>query len=107
MTIEMATKSESAEIAVLQTQMEEVKGQIRDVKLSLDLGNKAQAESFKILSSKLDGVPYSLSAIEGRVTILEKRLSKSWVNNTLSAILGVVLTGLVSLIVFLIVGRVG
>lgn len=94
----MATKSESAEIAVLQTQMD-------DVQKSIATLDTNQTTNFKILSDKLDGIPYSITAIDARITVLEKKNSKSWVNNTLSALLGIIVTGLVSLIIFLLTNQ--
>lgn len=90
---DMATKSESAEIAVLQSQME-------DVKASLATLDTNQSSNFKILSEKLDGIPYSITAIDARLKIVERRQSRTWLSNSLSAILGAILTGMVTFIVF-------
>lgn len=91
----MATKSENAEIAVLQSQMEDVTKSLGDLKV-------AQDTNFKALSDKLDGIPYSISAVEARVTVLEKRSTRSWINNSLAALLGAILSGMVALITYLL-----
>lgn len=89
----MATKSESAEIAVLQTQMEDVKSSL----ITLDVNHTS---NFKVLSEKLDGIPYSLTALEARIKEVEKRQNRTWLSNVLAAVLGAILTGMITFIVF-------
>lgn len=80
----MANKSENSEIAVLQTQMEEV------------------LKSLDTINTKLDNYA-STFATNSRVAEVEKKLKEldrkktlqTWVTGTLSAILGAVLTILI------------
>jgi len=76
----MATKSENADIAVLQTEM------------------KAVNETLGKIDSKLtvmDGKLNVANSLEKRVIMLEKAKAKNWIFNTLSAIAGAVLLYLI------------
>ena len=94
----MATKTENAEIAVLQTQMKQVTE-------TLDNVQKAQEVHYKVISEKLDAlnpIPFTIESMQKRLTILENTSKKSWVKSTQSAIVGAILTITVGLLIFLI-----
>ena len=83
----MATKTENAEIAVLQTQMKQVTD-------TLDNVQKAQEEHYKVITSKLDAlnpIPFTVVSLEARVKSLEKAKSRNWLFNTASAGVGALL----------------
>ena len=87
----MTTKAESVEIAVLQTQMTEVKTQLSDF-------GKAQSEGFATLNTKLDTVTPLIPEVASHtkeIELLKKQVNKSWVKNTGSALVGALLFFLV------------
>lgn len=87
----MATKTENAEIAVLQTQMKQVTETLGNVQ-------KAQEEHFQAITAKLDAlnpIPYTVVSLEARVKTLEKARAKNWLFNTASAGIGALLFFLV------------
>ena len=83
----MATKTENAEIAVLQTQMKQVTD-------TLDNVQKAQEEHFKAITAKLDAlnpIPFTVVSLEARIKSLERARGKNWILNTASAGVGALL----------------
>lgn len=83
----MATKQESIEIAVLQTQMKNV-----DVKL--ETLSKEQHEGFAVINLKLDSfslIPAQVEDNRKRVEKLERAGGKIWILNTASAGVGALL----------------
>jgi len=76
----MATKSENADIAVLQTEMKTVNETLGKIDSKLT-----------VMDEKLDVA----NSLEKRVTTLEKARAKNWIFNTLSAIAGAVLLYLI------------
>jgi len=85
------TKSTETEIAVLQTQM-------TDVKASLEAIKSDQHTNFTALSEKIDNLTKTtqdITTIEARLSIVEESKNKEWIRNTLSAIAGIVLASLI------------
>lgn len=87
----MVAKSTETEIAVLQTQM-------TDVKLSLEVIKAEQHTNYQALASKIDNLvntPLEITTINARLNRLELNRSKIWVWQTLSAAAGAVISLLV------------
>ena len=85
------TKSTETEIAILQTQM-------TDVKASLEVIKAEQHANFQAISAKIDALANTPSEIEGiykRLSSLERSRSRVWVLNTMSAVAGAILLFLV------------
>lgn len=85
------TKSTESEIAVLQSQM-------TDVKASLEVIKAEQHTNFQALAQKIDNLsntPTEINVIGERLTKVEKALARSWVGNTLSAAAGGIFVSLV------------
>lgn len=85
------TKSTETEIAVLQTQM-------TDVKASLEVIKSEQHSNFQALAVKIDNLantPTEITTLTGRVRKLEKAQSRQWVFQTMSAGMGALLFFLV------------
>jgi len=83
----MTTKSESVEIAVLQTQMKTVETQLNTL-------NKSQTEGFAVINTKLDSVTPLIAEVDAHakeIEMLKKQVNKSWVKNTGSALVGALL----------------
>jgi hypothetical protein len=84
-------KSTETEIAVLQTQMQEVKA-------SLEVIKAEQHSNFTAIASKIDNLsntPLEINSIHKRLNALEVAKSKDWVWKTLSAVAGAVLASLI------------
>lgn len=84
-------KSTETEIAVLQTQM-------ADVKASLEVIKSDQHTNFQALAVKIDNLsntPVEISTINSRLNDLERARSRVWILNTLSAVAGAILLFLV------------
>lgn len=84
-------KSTESEIAVLQSQM-------TDVKASLEVIKAEQHTNFQALALKIDNLsntPLEINSIHTRLKKLEQAESKKWVWNSLSAIAGAVMTALI------------
>lgn len=84
-------KSTETEIAVLQTQMTEVKASLETMKLD-------QHTNFIALSNKIDGLsgtPLEMKEMDKRLVNLEKSKARNWIWNTLSAMAGAALAGLI------------
>lgn len=87
----MATKSTETEIAILQTQM-------TDVKTSLEVIKADQHSNFQTLALKIDNLantPLEIDSIMKRLSSLEKSRSRVWVLNTFSALAGALMLFLV------------
>lgn len=85
------TKSTETEIAILQTQMQ-------DVKTSLETIKADQHSNFQALALKIDNLsntPLEISTINDRLTAVEKSKNREWVRNTMSAIVGGVFIALI------------
>lgn len=89
------TKSTETEIAVLQTQMTDVKASLETIKID-------QHTNFTVLSNKIDSLANTPAEIQNlkdgfdnRITKLERSKAKNWIWNTLSAIAGVALASLI------------
>lgn len=85
------TKSTETEIAILQTQMTEVKASLEVIKAD-------QKTNFDAVLSEIKGLsntPTEIVAIYTRIAALEKSKARNWVWNTLSAFVGAVLVSLV------------
>lgn len=87
----MASKSENAEIAVLQDQMDTLKADVKEI-----------GHDTKIIMRQLDQLPQNFvttATFENYRIANEKELNKirkrRWVENTLSAAAGVALTALI------------
>jgi len=84
----MATKSESSEIAVLQTQMEEVKVTLVTIQTN-------QQSNFDHLAAKIDGlslIPQTVSTLESRIQKLESKKSPIAFAALAAGVLGAVFT---------------
>lgn len=80
------TKSTETEIAVLQTQM-------TDVKTSLEVIKSDMHSNFTIITAKIDNLsntPLEITAMNDRIFALEKSKAKNWIWNTLSAMAGII-----------------
>ena len=86
----MTAKSRDSEIAVLQTQMEDVKSTIGRIETSVNTLLERQESSGATFLTKADFEKYQL-AQEVRMKALYKR---TWVQNTLSAVAGALLLGI-------------
>jgi len=85
------TKSTETEIAVLQTQMTDVKASLEVIKLE-------QHTNFQTLATKIDNLantPLEISGMSARITALERSRSKNWVWNTMSAAAGIIFATLI------------
>jgi len=85
------TKTTETEIAILQTQM-------TDVKSSLEAIKAEQHSNFQVISAKIDALANTPSEIEGiykRLNSLEKSRGRVWVLNTMSALAGAIMLFLV------------
>ena len=85
-------KTTETEIAILQTQMQ-------DVKASLEVIKTEQHTNFQALAVKIDNLsstPLEISAMNERIKKLEGSRAKAWVWNTLSAIVGGVFVALIA-----------
>lgn len=84
-------KTAESEIAVLQSQMS-------DVKASLEVIKAEQHTNFQALAAKIDNLsntPLEISGIHSRLEALENAKAKNWVWNTLSAAAGAIFVSLV------------
>lgn len=84
-------KSTETEIAVLQSQM-------TDVKASLEVIKSEQHANFAALSAKIDNLantPLEIDGINHRLRVLETAKAKDWVWKTASAVAGAVLATLI------------
>lgn len=86
----MTAKSRDSEIAVLQTQMEDVKTTIGRIELSVNTLLERQEASGATFLTKVDFEKYQ-TAQEARMKALYKR---NWVQNTLAAVAGALLIGI-------------
>ena len=89
------TKSTETEIAVLQTQM-------ADVKASLEVIKTEQHTNFQALAVKIDNLsntPLEIDTIRSDIRALQKAKEKAWVWQTLSAAAGAVLAILIAALV--------
>lgn len=88
-------KNMEAEIAVLQSQMTEVKASIEALKVD-------QHSNFTTLALKIDNLantPLEITTINARLDSHSRQIQKfknwSWLRNTVSAVLGSVMTALI------------
>lgn len=85
-----SSKSAETEIAILQTQMS-------DVKASLEVIKSEQHTNYQALASKIDNLvntPLEISGINSRLNKLEMARTKDWIWKTLSAFAGAALAAL-------------
>jgi len=84
-------KSTETEIAVLQTQMTEVKTSLESIKAE-------QHINFAALSVKIDLISTATTEVENikiRLAAVEKSKDREWIRNTGSAVVGIVLSSLI------------
>lgn len=88
-------KSTETEIAVLQTQMTEVKTSLEAIKVD-------QHTNFTVLATKIDNLANTPMEIENirdgfdvRIKTLERAKARNWIWNTLSAAAGVALASII------------
>ncbi len=87
----MTTKSTETEIAVLQTQMTEVKTSLETIKTE-------QHTNFAALSVKIDLISTAaaeMEAVKLRLSVVEKSKDREWIRNTGSAVAGIILASLI------------
>ena len=87
----MVTKSTETEIAVLQTQMTEVKASLESIKAE-------QHTNFAALSVKIDLISTAATEVENikiRLSAVEKSKDREWIRNTGSAVAGIILASLI------------
>lgn len=98
----MVSKPEAERIVTLEVQMSNLEKKVdagfTDISKKIDkLSNDIVARNAVVDSRFVDRDDY-----EKRITNIERELNKRWVNNTLSAILGAVITGLIGAVFYFV-----
>jgi hypothetical protein len=101
----MTTKPEGERIASLETAMLGLEKKVDEGFSNISHQIAELSSSIIARNAVVDQRFVNKSEYDARLSIIEKKLGASWVQNTLSAILGVILTSLIGAVFFLITNK--
>ena len=101
----MTANSDGERIASLEANMHNIEKKVDEGFANLAKQVNDLAVSIVARNAVVDARFVSRDDYDIRMQAVEKQIGTRWINNTLSAVLGAILTGLISLIVYLLTTR--